>query len=425
MVTLARINLRWTQLTGALICTLLLVASQPAQAQFSVIHNFSGAGDGGNPYVGLTMDAAGNFYGTTYNGGNQACFEGCGIVFKLMRSGSGWTFHPLYSFAGGNDGAHPYSRVTIAADGTLYGTTYYGGGTSGCGSNGCGTIYHLTAPPNAPRNALPTWDETVIHRFSFSDGAAPQGDLTFDAAGNIYGTTIYGGSGGGVIYELTPSGGSWTQTVLYTPEGTAPFYPYGGVILDAAGNLYGVFNSGPNGPGAVYELSKSGSSWTERSIYAFTGGSDGSLPVGGLIFDSAGNLYGTTTSGGDPDNPDGTAFQLVPSGGNWIFNLLWTFGPFTLVNADDKLMIDSAGNLYGTTFYNGGRNAGTIYELVHSNNYMSMDLHDFAGSDGANPMSIIVSDANGNFYGTAIAGGSSGNGCAGGHGCGVIWEIAR
>ncbi len=316
--------------------------------------------------------------------------------------------------------------MAIAADGTLYGATYSGGGT-GCGGVGCGTVFHLAPPATAPRNALPTWNETVIYRFSGgSDGGLPQGDLTLDQAGNIYGTALYGGMGVGVIYQLSPAGGSWTQTVLYAPSREAPFYPYGGVIFDTAGNLYGALNSGgPDQSGAVYELSRSGSNWTEQTIYLFTGGEDGGNPIGGLIFDSAGNLYGTTTNGGDSDNPDGTAFQIMPSGGGWIYHVIWTFGPFTVVNADDKLLIDSAGNLYGTTFYNGAHNDGTIYELVRSgDHWVSTDLHDFGGSDGAFPMSIIVSDANGNLYGTATEGGSPGRGCAGGNGCGVIWEIA-
>jgi uncharacterized repeat protein (TIGR03803 family) len=273
----------------------------------------------------------------------------------------------------------------------------------------------------------------VLYRFTGQgDGANPQGDFVLDQAGNIYGTTLLGGSttcfygGCGVIYQLTPSGGAWTQTVLYSPQLDGPGYaPTGGVILDGAGNLYGVFGAGGQDlSGAVYELSRSGSNWTEQTLYLFTGGYDGGRPVGGLIFDSTGDLYGTTTSGGDPVNANGTAFELSPVAGGWNFNAFYLFCCYTIVQPADKLRIDSAGNLYGTTVANGNYNDGTVYRLSYSSSgWTSTSLHNFDGNDGSGPMSIVVSDANGDFYGTAAWGGSSGTGCTGGYGGGVIWEI--
>jgi uncharacterized repeat protein (TIGR03803 family) len=397
---------------------------------YSVLHNFTGGADGGVPQVGLTMDAAGNFYGTTYNGGNPACTNGCGVVFRLTHAGSGWVLNPMYAFAGGADGANPHSRVTIAADGTLYGATYNGGGT-GCSGGGCGTIFHLTPPRTAPRTALYRWDETVIYRFTGgSDGANPQGDLTLDAQGNLYGTALLGGSsscpygGCGAVYELAQSGSTWTQSVLYSPQYDGPFAPMGGVVFDHSGNLYGVFQFGPgsyNG-GAVYELSPSGSGWTEQNLYVFTCGQDGCEPVGGLIFDSSGKLWGTTASGGDPTQANGTAFELWYVNGRWNFDAFYIFPGGPYFGPSDKLMIDSAGNLYGTSVGSwSGR--GTVYELSDSNgSWTETYPHNFSGSDGAAPMSIVTADRNGNFYGTASQGGSSGSGC-GGSGCGVIWKI--
>jgi uncharacterized repeat protein (TIGR03803 family) len=260
-----------------------IAATPAAQAQpaFTVLHSFTGAGDGGNPITGLTIDAAGNLYGTTFNGG-----VGYGTVFKLRHSSSGWILTPLYRFAGSDDGAYPYGRVTLAHDGTLYGTTEAGG----LGDNG--TIFHLKPGPAAPRNALAPWIETVLYRFTGgSDGAKPQGDLTIDQSGNIYGAASSGGTGVGVVYELAPSGGAWTQTVLYTAQDPNGSLPWGGVASDSAGNLYGVFeDDGPGGVGAVYQLSPSGSGWTEQTIHGFTYGSDGGYPYGGLILDSSGNL---------------------------------------------------------------------------------------------------------------------------------------
>jgi uncharacterized repeat protein (TIGR03803 family) len=221
------------------------VLTPAAQGQtLNVLHAFSGGADGQFPNAGLSMDRAGNFYGTTLTGGthNQ------GAVFKLTHRNLTWTLTPLHGFMGGSDGQNPDSRVILGPDGRLYGTTPFGG-NSACGGRGCGIVYSLSPPATFCRVASCQWPETVVYRFTgLGDGATPQsGDLIFDQSGNIYGTA----SGGGA-----------------------------------------------NGAGVVYKLTKSNGRWTESVLYSFTGGSDGGAPWGGVIFDNTGNLYGTTGGGG-------------------------------------------------------------------------------------------------------------------------------
>lgn len=404
-----------TALFFALVFALAVVATPAVQSQtFTVIHHFTDGGDGAYPISGLTIDAAGGFYGTTFGGGSA----GFGTIFRLKYSGSGWTLTPIYGFAGGNDGASPWGRVTIAQDGTLYGTTYQGT-VDGCNGDGCGTAFHLTSSPGIPKSALAYWEEGVLYRFTGgSDGGAPQGDIIFDQLGNIYGTTVFGGgSGCGVIYELTPSGDGWTETVLYSAQNNGDGCgPFGGVLADRLGNLYGVFvGGGPHGYGSVYELSPSGSSWTEQTVYGFSGGADGGLPAAGLILDAYGNLYGTTRTGG---TGGGTVFELTPVDGGWRFKTIYAFGnAYPGDGPWDKLVMDDAGNLYGTTWAGGAYLQGSVFELTPSQGgWKYTSLHDFTdGGDGALPRSSIVFDTNGNLYGTASV--------AGAYGYGVVWEI--
>src|SRR5208283_5470708 len=195
---------------------LTVVATQAAHAQptYKVLHNFTGGQDGGGPSAGLTMDRAGNLYGVTYDGGS-----GYGAVFKLKRVGSAWLFSPLYSFAGGNDGAGPnLAPLVFGPDGSLYGTTYQAADGGCYGGNGCGTVFKLQPAAAACKTALCPWTETVLYRFTGgSDGGNPVGPLVFDKTGNIYGTARFGatpgcfGYGCGTVYKLTKSGGSWIQ----------------------------------------------------------------------------------------------------------------------------------------------------------------------------------------------------------------------
>jgi uncharacterized repeat protein (TIGR03803 family) len=417
---------RVAALALAIVLALALAVPEMAQAQtYTVLHAFNYRVDGEYPVAGLTIDAAGNLYGTTSTGGNGG--HGRGTVFKLKHAGSGWVLNVLHTFSGGSDGDGPQGRVALARDGTLYGTTMIGGG-GGCLSFGCGTVFHLMPPPSAPKSVLTPWNVTIIHSFNGTDGFEPQGDLTFDQAGNIYGTTLYGGAtecnssgliGCGTVYELTPSGGGWTETVLYAPQdqgdGTEPV---DGVVFDPSGNLYGAFQSnGPFNWGLIYQLSHSGSGWTEQPAYVFSGGSGGGVPEAGLIADAAGNLYGTTRFGGS--GGCGTVFQLTPSGGGWSLNTLYTFpGPPDGCGPEAKLIMDAAGSLYGTTMFGGkafGGGAGTVFKLTpRDGNWTYTLLHDFTG-DGAYPMSSLVFDANGNMYGTTTHGGPSDEG--------VVFEI--
>src|SRR5271165_2425206 len=313
------ISLRATTAAMAIALVLMVVATESAQAQtYQVIYNFTGGQDGANPGAGLTIDRGGNFYGTAVNGG-----VGNGTVFKLSYKGSGWIFTPLYDFAGGDDGAAPYARVIFGLDGSLYGTTESGGGVGG-------TVFNLKPQPTACKTALCPWVETLLYRFNDpSDGSNPSAEVAFDQAGNLYSTTPDGGLsdcgilGCGVVFELTSSGGGWTFSAPYTFT-NGETGPTAGVILDKAGNLYGSdAGGGDNGNGTVYELTPSGSGWTENTLYNFQSGSDGRRPTGGVIFDQSGNLYGTTEFGGWGGG--GTVFKLTPSGGSWTYSLVYSF----------------------------------------------------------------------------------------------------
>ena len=230
-------------------------------------------------------------------------------------------------------------------------------------------------------------------------------------------------SGCGVVYKLTPSGSGWTETLLYSFVGNEGEQPIGGVVFGRSGNLYGVFEQGgPAGRGAVYQLSPSGGSWTEQTLQGVDGRDDGAYPVGGLIIDSSGNLYGTTSCCGYGGG--GTAFELMPgSGGGWTFNTLYRLpGNGVGLGPVDKLLMDGAGNLYGTSYQGGdiygGR--GAVFKLSFSNGrWWYTSLHDFSGppNDGAEPHSNLVFDASGNLWGTTTRGGQ--------HDAGVVFEITQ
>ena len=403
-----------------LFCALTLVAMRGAQAQtFSVIHNFGGGQDGATPSAGLTMDKAGNFYGTTFAGGSKAL----GTVYRLKRSGSSWVADGLYSFLGGvGDGSEPLARVILGPDGSLYGTASEGGFQS-CGGLGCGTVFQLRPPATFCRSVSCPWTETILHFFGADpDGFFPAGELIFDEAGNLYGTTVLGGVSG-TVYELTPSGNAWTESVLQSFSGQDGYEPYGGLIFDNAGNLYGTTQDGGlNYAGTVFRLTNSGSGWRVSLPHIFQL-ADGGYPTAGLVFDQSGNLYGATTYGGS--DGAGVVFELSPSGASWTYSVLHSFtgqdgcpdneyvgaGPWA------ALTMDAAGNLYGTTRCDGANRMGNIFKLTPSSGgWTYTSLHDFSGGDdGAFPLSNVLMNASGNLYGTASAGGSQGHG--------VVWEI--
>ena len=400
----------------AIAFVLTVVARQPAQAQaFKILHTFTGGQDGANPYSGVTFDKAGNLYGTAYYGGTGDY----GTVYQLKHKGSGWTFNPLYSFAGGSDGAYPQARVIFGPNGTLYGTAFIGG------SYGYGTAFNLRPSAAACRTALCPWKETVLYNFTGgTDGGYPgYGDLTLDQAGDIYGTTQTGGKSMGVVYELTPPG-SWNlESVLYAFSGrdTDGAFPFNGVIFDNAGNLYGTtWAGGVGGVGTVFELMYPG--WTECTLNNFFNGNDGGYVNAGLIFDQSGNLYGATS--GEGKNNGGTVFELTPGANcSWTLDTLYSFTHFSGDQCGPRgtLAMDGAGNLYGTTYCDGAYGYGNVFELTYPN-WTYTSLHDFTGgSDGGNPVSNVVFDSRGNLYGTTYYGGDLN--CDGGYGCGVVWEI--
>jgi uncharacterized repeat protein (TIGR03803 family) len=410
-------NLFWTSVSKALaviaatlIMALTLAPGAWAANTYKILNQFNGI-DGADPKDALfTFDAAGNLYGTTFEGGAY----GSGTVFELSPNSDGtWTENVLYSFTGGSDGSSPMAGVIFDSIGNLYGTTVWGG------NNGSGTVFTLT--PNSGGG----WTESVIYSFTGgSDGYQVVGGVIFDAAGNLYGTATEGGaSGNGVVYELTPnSGGSWTQSVLYSFEGgTDGSYPdHGSLIFDAAGNLYGETATGGKGScnwtkggcGTVFELTpNSNGTWTQTVLHRFAGGKDGANPESTLIFDQAGTLYGTTLfGGGGPCSMGcGTVFQLIPkSGGGWAERVLLRFPVKNGTNSKGGLLFDTSGNLYGTATSGGSgkcqnSGCGTVFELSPNSKggWTERAVHRFRGTPGANPYGEVVLDVQGNIFGMA------------------------
>jgi uncharacterized repeat protein (TIGR03803 family) len=415
-----------TVLTACAIVALAIVIPGPASAQnYSVIHNFTGGAGGAAPLAGLVIDHAGNLYGTTFAGGDGFCRNdygsGCGIVFQLKPSNGILT--TLFQFAGGNDAAGPAAPLLIGPNGALYGGTLAGGGGN-CSFfqvPGCGTVFRLVPPASSPRNTQDRWVDSVLHSFQQSgDGTSPTGTLAMDRSGNLYGAAGGGGSDfKGRVFELTYSNGVWSESVLHDfLGGSDGSSPGGGVTLDAAGNVYGTAQSGGNANnGVVFQLLAS-SHWAENTLYEFTGGSDGSSPEAGVIFDSSGNLYGATSLGGSGGG--GTAFEL--SSGSWTFNLLSSFTGAAFCGPAGNLTFDQAGNLYGTTSCDGADGHGSVFKLTPSmGTWIYTSLYDFTGgSDGGSPNGNLVFDSQGNLYGTASCGGSTGT-CPSGDG--VVFKL--
>jgi len=392
-------------LAGALALTIGLATTQSAEAQnYHVLYSFTGGNDGADPVAGVTLDSAGNLYGTAATGGARSC----GTVYRLTPSGS---FSLLYTFQGQSwgqtDGCAPWARVVFGPDGNLYGTTHSGGNGDGCRElHGCGTVFRVKPQPGTL--------EAILHRFGTYDGSDPfYGDLTFDQGGNLYGVTRNGGANlQGAVFKLTPGGGVWTENVVYSfagaPDGAAPA---NGVVLDAAGNLYGTTSAGgTNGWGTVFELKPSGSGWSEGILHSFQSGSDGLTPTGSVFLDGTGRVFGSTLTGG---TGGGIVYQLLPSGGgNWSLTPLYDFTGITFGGSYHTLIMDNAGNLYGTASADGSHQQGSVFKLTWSNgSWIYQSLHDFTGgSDGGVPYGTLVIDARGNIYGTASAGGAYGNG---------------
>jgi uncharacterized repeat protein (TIGR03803 family) len=376
----------------ALMTTLLFLAgvSQPAQSQtYNVIHNFTRIGsDGASPFGGPVLDSSGNLYGTTYAGGTY----GSGNVYRLSPSGSSWAYSSLYNFKAGTDGVGPgFGSLAMGADRALFGTTEGGGYF--------GTDFAICECPGR---------EAQIHRFGMgTDGAQPLGGVVLDSEGNFYGTASLGGAyGNGTVFEEKRSDGGWSEITLYSfTGGNDGTNPAAAVTLDAHGNLYGTTSfGGANNVGVVYELSPSSSGWTQTVLYTFQGLTDGENPLGGVVLDEAGNIYGGTFDGGA--NGGGTVYELSPSAEGWTFSVLYSFtggygGPY------NKLTI-AKGSIYGFTEGEGAYGFGSVFKLTPANGgWTFTDLHDFAGgSDGAVLYGSVAVDSAGDVFGTTNEGGS-------------------
>jgi len=322
-------------------------------------------------------------------------------ITYLVTSAFAASQKTLYSFtATRGDGAYPYAGVVFDSAGNLYGTTKYGG------PSGDGIVFELSPNPDG------SWSEKVLHEFHWTDGAHPQASLIFDGSGNLYGTTVYGGTNGrGTVFELSPIAGGWTERVLYNVGG----HPSGPLIFDSSGNLYGT-TLGLPGFGAVFELSpEADGTWSETILCNFAEGlgdkENGWNPYSGLVFDAAGNLYGTTSSGGG--HGDGSVFELTPSpDGTWTETLLVHASFIHGGGPYDGLILDAAGNLYGTNSYGGAHNAGTVFRLspVEGGGWTPETLFDFSGANGQDPHASLIIGPGGHFYGTTEEGGANDTG---------------
>ena len=279
-------------------------------------------------------------------------------MFELTpKAGGGWTEKVLHSF-NAKDGFVSYAALIFDAFGNLYGTT------AGGGAYGDGTVFELTPKGGGG------WTETVLHSFNDKDGSAPYAGLIFDGAGNLYGTTLMGGHYvDGTVFKLTPKGGGgWTETVLHSfnDNGKDGFAPLAGLIFDEAGNLYGTtYGGGTYGYGTVFELTpKAGGAWTETVLHSCNdNGKDGYESYASLILDAPGNLYGTTSVGGAYGY--GTVFELAPkAGGGWTETVLLSFNDKDGFSVLASLIFDASGNLYGTTYAGGAYGYGTVFEVA-------------------------------------------------------------
>jgi uncharacterized repeat protein (TIGR03803 family) len=378
---------------------LLMADAWPATTK--ILHVF-GSSEGQGAYNGV-IDSAGNLFGVTISDGGPGA---CGIVYELTPTTSGpWVASTLYTFDG-SEGCYPDELILDSA-GNLYGTTQLGPGYS------AGGVYEL-----AP-TASGTWQLTELYSLSTDQGLFPEAGLTPDAAGNVY-TTAWGGGvqGDGTIFELTPAAdGGWAETTLFSFDGTDGDQIDSTMIIDASGNLYGTAEyGGDHGAGTVWELSPQiGGGWKFKVLYNFSGGKDGGnifTHPGALVMDAAGNLYGSAASGGQ--SGDGVVFELSPTaGGPWMEKVLYSFGGRDGSQPDAGVIFDTFGNLYGETSNGGKDNDGVVFELspTASGPWKETLLLSFDGSgDGMEPAGGLISDSAGNIYGTTWYGGAQGNG---------------
>jgi uncharacterized repeat protein (TIGR03803 family) len=401
------------RLLTAILCLFATTSRWSPAQTLTTLYRFSGP-DGGGPYAGLVMDKQGNLYGTTLWGGSS----NYGTVFQFSPAGVETVLH---NFTLVPDGGYPQGSLVLDAEQNLYGTTGDGGASSCYFTTGCGTVFKLT--PNGEETILHTF-------YGNFDGSYVAVGVIRDARGNLYGTTYYGGKpelclhdGCGTVFKLTPGG---RETVLHRfefPNLTAPpesrrrdgAHPLAGLVSDQEGNLYGSTESGgPDNQGTIFKLSLNGE---ETILYNFTGGADGDAPNGNLVLDAQGNLYGTAYGGGTDGY--GTVFNLDTKG---MLTVLYSF----TAKADGAhpsagLVFDAQGNLYGTTSF-GGDLWGTIFRLSPVG--VLTVLYTFTGqADGAAPVAPLIIDGQGNLYGTTSEGGNFVESCSQPYGCGTVFEL--
>jgi uncharacterized repeat protein (TIGR03803 family) len=395
---------------AALLLILILATAPGAKAQgnYETLYKFTNGNNGEEPGASLISDQSTNLYGTTPAGGVN---EG-GTIFELMPQAGRWKEKVLYNFCSVTDcvdGTQPDAGLIFDPAGSLYGTTAFGG------VNNVGTVFKLTPDSHGG------WTESVLYSFcslaGCSDGREPFASLIFDNAGNLYGTTSSGGkctmseSGCGVVFELTPnSDGSWKESVLHTfclltncRDGALPVAR---LVLDQEGNLYGTTGYGGDNQnaGVAFKLTPvARGSWKEQVIHKFSEGEDGATPRSSLIFDSVGNLYGTASVGGAYGG--GTVFELAQnSNGSWKGRVLHRFKGTDGWQPSASLILDAAGNLYGTTAYGSrlGCSCGVVYKLAPNSKgeWTETVLHRFGDRPGAHPMGSLIFDTSGNLYGT-------------------------
>ena len=398
------------------------------QDNFKIIHNFTTGEQ--PPAPGLAIDQAANLYGATTSGGSH----GLGLGYKLASIAENWIFNPLYSFAGGGGGQNPLPGI-VGPENAIYGVA--DGGLQNCGRSGtdyCGVVYKLRPSPTACLTALCSWNETVVYQFRGDpDGASPNGNLVSDSAGNLYGTTTSGGLyGQGAIYKLTPTSGGWTESVFYSFSGGSGGAIPSSLLLGQDGNFYGTTLGGTGG-GVIFQLVPSGGGWTENILASFNGcgrsGSGGSCnPV--LIQESSGNFYGLEQYSMEFNHPPfgdfwwtfSRIFMMSPSGGGWQFTVLddtsYLCQPADFCYGYDEgfvtfkdLAIDGAGNLYGTWGWEEGGNfeEGSVFKLLQP--YEEQGLVGFAGDDFRD----VEVDASGKLYGTTYRCGNS---------YGTVWQLS-
>lgn len=337
------------------------------------------------------------------------------VALGLVATGAAQSEKVIYTFTADGDGQSPQGTLSFDSAGNLYGSALYGGLVGANCSLGCGTIFELS--PNLGGG----WNESTLYQFTGgSDGRDPQSTLIFDAAGNLY------GMGTNMAFELSPTSGGWAEAVIHSFTGgkDGGGNSFGGLVVDAVGNLYGTMSAGgvknrnkgcPSGCGVVFELSpQSGGSWTEKILHAFTGGQGGAFPMGGVTFDNTGRLLGTTRQGGDATCNCGMVFQLTPSEtGGWTERVLHNFtgqGGFPQA----PLTRDTAGNIYGVTATGGSSGYGAVFQLSPNSNgtWRSKEaVYSFTGPPaGAYPYGSVTVDASGNIYGITNLGGTASHG---------------